>query len=219
MWAWLLATSLAAQVAGVEVEVQQGPMCLVAASASVSRHAGHGLTTSELSKHTVMHADGTSLFEVQRALDGLGVETLVASLDDAELTRLLSAGVPVVVNHVLGPDRVHAVVLVGFDGPASAPSGWTVLDPRDGRARTLRSFDRASVADGGLFVRRVAEAAGVPLDALVRRDREQRAHGWYRMAMAHERPTRGQRTLLERALRYDPAHSGARAALAAHEAR
>lgn len=207
----------------VVVETQTGPRCMVAASAAVSRHAGVSLTEAELAQHTRIFADGTSLFEVQRALEGRGLQTLVAGLSDRELSALLRAGLPVVLNLSLSKDSAHTVVLVGFDGPEEAPTHWMVLDPRDGQEHRweVGTVDRAAVAHGGMVVRQTGLqealiAADVDAADLRQRDHAQRAHGWYRLAMEHDGPTRGQKTLLDKALSYDPGHAGARRALAAH---
>jgi hypothetical protein len=115
--------------------VKQGhpSTCLVAAGTMLLNHRQDPTTHDELWRSVRFWNDGTSNFEIQKAIESRGFETLTFQTDRDGLLSIIRSGVPAVCS-VTRSGGKHAVVVVGADAEGAV---LTLHDPNGGSDESI----------------------------------------------------------------------------------
>jgi hypothetical protein len=122
--------------------VKQGhpSTCLVAAGTMLLHHRGDATTHDELWRSVRFWNDGTSNFEIQKAIEARGFRALTFQTDRDGLLAILRSRVPAACS-VKRSGGKHAVIVVGVDAAAST---LTLHDPngRAGETISMAAFEQ-----------------------------------------------------------------------------
>ena len=233
---WLFSAALAAEPCTTHLPATphrqpDGPRCLAAAAATALSTWEGAPDARAIARAVQVLPDGIDPFDLQRAVQALGWNSLVFTGPPEAAARLIEAGFATVAFVDEVGSRRHAITVTGArrvageDGRCTtALAALQVYDPRTDvtRWQSAKAFAaRQSVEQLIVFFRpeerEQLDDAGFPLPPAEAVDRRFRSQALVHRAQAHQAPNTQSIRLLQQAVEADPSYEKAQVNLAQHQ--
>jgi hypothetical protein len=210
-------------VLDVQLKQQQGPTCLVAAAVIAVSARGIKLDMHTFIRETPVFRDGIHPYDLAVTASKLGLSSLIFTGPPEAAARLVRAGFAPMALLNSGTGR-HAVAVTGVRHAAVLTDGLTTMteyrlaDPAQHTHNwvSARDFERQQSGQQMIVLFKKSEmidlsSSGFPTKIATKMDAQFRAETLYRRALKHSTPNAQMKSLLEKALEWQPCHGAARA--------